>query len=366
MSFDVEAASQSSGSLEKDAKLPPRLRLLCIAPTEPSWVSLALQLDREGCHEPQFRWVNDSVSALAILRDEVFDCFLVGDVQFETASEQNGTARSRTVNLARSRATNLGDNDHSVITRTASFGGIAGLSAFQFRHREIVNLLRAIRASGYDAPTIFVANQLDDETWLKLDETQCAVFISSRQWNSRALVAVIKRELARAELVRENQQLRIAQHRRLTRERDEAEHLLDQQQQMIDHFKDVMPLSRADVGQEDSQLLHQTEPKIEPAPAVPIKLPAEIHEFYTELLRTYVIMGSGSLGSEIAQLAHLIATIGLSTRETLELHLTQVASLVQDLGNRSSRHVMARADLLALELMTHLGDCYHREVQKAG
>jgi hypothetical protein len=34
------------------------------------------------------------------------------------------------------------------------------------------------------------------------------------------------------------------------------------------------------------------------------------------------------------------------------------------LGNRSTRHIMARADLLALELMIHLGECYRRRCGK--
>ena len=74
-------------------------------------------------------------------------------------------------------------------------------------------------------------------------------------------------------------------------------------------------------------------------------------------------MGSGSLGTEIAQLAHLLAEVGLSPRDTLSLHLERVEGLVRGLGNRSTRHVMARADLLALELIIHLGECYQHSAQ---
>jgi hypothetical protein len=73
-------------------------------------------------------------------------------------------------------------------------------------------------------------------------------------------------------------------------------------------------------------------------------------------------MGSGSLGSEIAQLASVLAEVGLSPRDTLSLHLEQVEHLVSGLGNRSSRHVMSRADLLALELVIHIGECYQQAV----
>lgn len=35
-------------------QLPTRLRLLCVAPSEPSWVGLTLQLDAEGCSSRSF------------------------------------------------------------------------------------------------------------------------------------------------------------------------------------------------------------------------------------------------------------------------------------------------------------------------
>src|SRR5438477_857820 len=58
-------------------ELPTRLRLLCVGSVEPSWVSLTLQLDALGCTEPNFKWVSTANEALALLRDESFDCLLV-------------------------------------------------------------------------------------------------------------------------------------------------------------------------------------------------------------------------------------------------------------------------------------------------
>jgi hypothetical protein len=293
-------------------ELPSRLRLLCLSPTEPSWINLTLQLDREGCHEPQFRWLPDTAAALSILRDESFDCIVIGD----------GPSSRET----------------------------------SFSPRDAVEFLRALRASGCDDSAVFMASELDDETWLQLSAAECSVLITPRTWESRALVAAIKRELVRVELIRENHRLAIEQNRRLVRERDEAEHLLDQQRRMIHDLGNLIANSNTtstellldDSGNSNSSLHEQVE------------LPTEVKGFYTELLRTYVIMGSGSLGREIAQLAELISMAGLSTREALKLHIERVEALVQGLGNRSSRHVMARADLLALELMIHLGDCYQR------
>ena len=92
----------------------------------------------------------------------------------------------------------------------------------------------------------------------------------------------------------------------------------------------------------------------------------QIDEYYDELLRTYVIMGSGNLRDEIAKLAEILSLAEMSPRQGLELHLERVEALVGGLGNRSARHVLARADLLALELMIHLGEHYRKKYAAVG
>ena len=60
----------------------------------------------------------------------------------------------------------------------------------------------------------------------------------------------------------------------------------------------------------------------------------------------------------------VLAQARLTPREVLDFHLVRVERMVRGLGNRSTRHVMARADLLALELMIHLGECYQRRLHE--
>ena len=300
--------------------LPSRLRLLCISPTEPSWVSLTLQLDAEGCHQPQFRWVSTFSEALAVLRDESFDCVLVSD-------------------------------------RTYSVGSIP-LTNSSF---EILSLVRAIRASGCDDPIVLITTQLDEENWAKLCEYDSEILIAPNLWESMSVVPVIKRAISRVELLRENHRLAIADHRRLIRDRDEAERLLKQQRQIISELETITQ-NTLDANDFHETTVSSKDVSNSPQQRAPFLLPPEINEYYQELLRTYVIMGSGSLGNEIAFLAELISTAGLTPRETLELHLERLEILVRGLGSRSTRHVMARADLLALELMMHLGECYHQRL----
>lgn len=306
-------AHEGIASPRPELKLPSRLRLLCVGGHEPSWTSLTLQLDAEGCLEPSFRWVSSSGEALYYLRNENFDCVLITDDSSDT-----------------------GD------------GGIG--------------LLQAIRASGCDDPVVLIMRRADDRRWTEVCLRDCELLVTPNLWESLALVPVIKRAISRIDLIREYHRLSVANHRRLLRERDEAEHLLGQQRQIVQELETLArsTLGRPELPEKLDSPPSISEPSADEQPAGKLPLPAELNEYYHELLRTYVIMGSGNLGGEIARLAELLALAGFSPREALEVHLERVESLVRGLGNRSTRHVMARADLLVLELMIHLGEHYQR------
>ena len=94
-----------------------------------------------------------------------------------------------------------------------------------------------------------------------------------------------------------------------------------------------------------------------------VPLPSELRAHYRELLRTYVIMGSGNLAEELRRLARLLIAGGISARQTAQLHLAVVGEMIQGLGARSGRHVMTRADLLLLEVMMHLGEGYRQSYE---
>jgi DNA-binding response OmpR family regulator len=310
---------------EWTSALPAHMRLLCVGADEPSWINLTLQLDAEGCIEPHFRWVSAATDALALLRDETFDCILLS-----------------------------GQADQSL------------------------NVLRAIRSSGSADPIVIVTDQVSDQQWAEVCHKDCELLVTTAQWESAALVAVIKRAVARTEVQLENRRFSVANQRRHVRERDEADHLLSQQHQILSALEALArsqddPTTPTAISDEFSDENGQTQNRSRSqvpstrdgsrlsAPRQRVPLPNKINDYYQELLRTYVIMGSGNLGKEIAKLAELLTVAGLSPREGLQLHLQRVESLVRGLGNRSTRHVMARADLLALELMIHMGECYQRK-----
>jgi hypothetical protein len=226
-----------------------------------------------------------------------------------------------------------------------------------------ISLARGIRAGGCSDPIVIVTMAADDETWTEALRLNVDLLVSAKGWESSALVQAIQRSVERGRMFHEIDRLASADRRRLVRERDEAEYLLNQQRRFLTALEQF---AGSGEGRSIAGSSGRSTGRITPVDGAAgarlenLGLPPEFDEYYQELLRTYVIMGSGNLASEIIKLAEILSQAGFAPREVLDLHLARVERLVRGLGNRSTRHVMARADLLALELMVRLGECYQR------
>ncbi len=275
-------ADQAAGSA-----LPNGLRLLYTSATEPNWATLTSLLEGAGCRGPQYRWVSKAGEAMSLLRQESFDCVILGPL------DQDGS-------------TTAPDN---------------------------LQLLEALQASGCDDPIVLAMPEVTDALWMRACVLGAELFESTSPWSSPALVPLIQRAIGRAETVREQYRLSLVEQRREHRDRDEA-HLL------LDHLNQILASN--------------------PDPPTGAEIPPGILEDYRELLRTYVIMGTGNLGGDIALLAGRLSEIDASPRDALAVHVQSLETLIAGLGNRSTRHIMARGDLMALELVVQLGDCDRR------
>jgi DNA-binding NarL/FixJ family response regulator len=208
-----------------------------------------------------------------------------------------------------------------------------------------LDLIEGYRAGGADDPIIVLGTQSEQEMAALCHEVGADGYLCVHTATTRNLIWVIAQAVKRHELLRENKRLLQAEQTRLQREQDEATCLLQQQRQLLDGAE---PQGNADSAE-----------------ILPIDcLPAELLCHYRELLRTYVIMGSGNLTGELKRLAEMLVIAGLSARQTLQLHLHVLAELIHGLGSRSTRHVMNRADLLAIEVLLHVGDGYRRRYQQ--
>jgi DNA-binding NarL/FixJ family response regulator len=209
---------------------------------------------------------------------------------------------------------------------------------------DALDMIEGYRAGGAEEPIIVLGTQGDQEMAALCYEVGADGYVCVHTTTTRNLIWVVARAIQRSQLIRENQRLTLAEQTRLQRERDEAERLLDQQRSLLHSDSEGEDAK-------DGQLPWHF-------------LPAELTNHYRELLRTYVIMGSGNLGDELECLAELLVTAGLTARQTLQIHLAVLEELIHGLGQRSARHVMNRADLLAMEILLHLGEGYRRRYQE--
>ena len=210
---------------------------------------------------------------------------------------------------------------------------------------DALDLVEGYRGGGAAEPIVVLGTQSEQEMAALCYEVGADGYVCVHTTTTRNLIWVVARAVQRHQVMRENQRLTLGEQTRLQRDHDEAARLLAQQRSLI---------QRSDSGKE-----------VADGESLPLHfLPTELTAHYRELLRTYVIMGSGNLVDELKGLAELLVTAGLSTRQMLQFHLTVLEDLIRGLGMRSSRHVMNRADLLALEVLMHLGEGYRQRYQE--
>lgn len=198
---------------------------------------------------------------------------------------------------------------------------------------DALDLVEGYRAGGADDPIVVLGEQSEQEMAALCYEVGADGYVCIST-TTRNLIWVVARAVQRHQLVCENQRLALADQTRLQREQVEAACVLEQQRGLLDNQAETFVL------------------------------PGELVAHYRELLRTYVIMGSGNMADELQCLAELLIVAGVTARQTMRLHLHVLECLIQGLGTRSARHVMTRADLLVQELLLHLADGYRGRYQE--
>ncbi len=197
-----------------------------------------------------------------------------------------------------------------------------------------LEFLDALRGGGGDEQAIVVLGEPSEQEMAALCyDAGADAYVCLHTATTRALLWIVARAIERVRLIAENRRLQQTKRRRLLSERDEATCAIIQQRAMLE------AINGAETAEPD--------------------FPASLSTRYHELLRTYVVMGVGNLVDEVNQLAELIIASGLTPAQAMQLHLDVLEELLDGLGHRSTRHVMARADMLILEVMIKLAERRH-------
>jgi DNA-binding response OmpR family regulator len=208
---------------------------------------------------------------------------------------------------------------------------------------DALNLLDAVRTgSREDQPVVVLGAQSEEEMAALCFEAGGDAYVCVNTTTTRTLLWKIAFARERHQLISENRRLRQAQRHQLQLEHEEANRLLRQQRDML---SDLETLCAAPTPP------HTDSPE-------PLDLPEVLVGHYRELLRAYVIMGSGNLAAEMNRLAELLICAGVAPQQAMRLHLLVLEEMVRGLGSRSARHVMNRADMLILEVMINLAEGY--------
>lgn len=245
---------------------------------------------------------------------------------------------------------------------------------------DATEVIRGYRAGGANEPIVVLGMQSEQEAAIACLQTGADAYLCVNTTTTELLLWTIARAVERHRLTVDYRRLELAEQQRLAREHDEANHLLAQQRALI-HDLELLQAGPHSSGDLDEGVLDESAEDADgsgtrklldelpepnkthdqtPSPAFPEALIAH----YRQLLRAYVIMGSGNLTRELNRFAEILVSTGVTARQAMQLHVHALEELVHGLGSRSTRHVMTRADLLVLEIMTHLAEgyrqCYRR------
>jgi DNA-binding response OmpR family regulator len=299
------AVSHSTGF--RPLALPHRIKVLYVTPREGAGHWLAQAFAADGATQIVLEEVVGVTAGLARLRDEVFDAMIVG-------------------------------HDPPM------------LDALEF--------VEGFRAGGGEEPVIILGSEPPQHLDAVCYESGADDYCCIAETTVRALLWRFARAIQRFNTSRENRRLIQAERQRLQQEHHEAERLLEQQRALIADLELLSVDHPHEAAEATADCLAQS--AVRGPRGTALDLPEALTAHYRELLKAYVIMGSGNLTKEMASLAELLAASSISAQRTMQLHVEVLEELIAGLGNRSARHVMNRADLLALEVLGHLADGYRQ------
>jgi hypothetical protein len=206
---------------------------------------------------------------------------------------------------------------------------------------DALELVQAVRGSGNDEAVVVLGSSPVEEMDAVCYEAGADGYLCVHSASTRSLTWTIARAAERAMLLRVNRQLAEAERQRLEADHQAATRLLDEQRDILDKAAVETLAGQTASGQHGP-------------------LPADLLTHYRELLRAHAMMGSGVLRNQLHDLAEMLCGARFSSQQALALHLEALTDVVRSLGNRSARHVINRANVMALDLLVQLAEAYRR------
>ena len=208
---------------------------------------------------------------------------------------------------------------------------------------DALGLARTVRDRGCHVPLVVLGESPSSAMNAAVHEAGADGYLCIHAVSPEALCCTLGRSLQRNVLAEESSLQVESLRQRAATDRDDVLRLLDEQRELL--------ASRLGSGQPSSP------PSAEAA--------QRIRDEYRELLRAFVIMGSGCIATDVARIARSMICAGLSLHDATTLHVEVLEGTIRGLGNRSARHIVDRAGLLAIELLAEMGEGFRRAYRDA-
>lgn len=292
-------------------ELPPRMRMLFVTSYQRTggWLAESVAADRR--RETVLEEAVGAAAGVARLRDEVFDAVLVSDEPGEINA---------------------------------------------------LEVVEAIRAGGTEDPVIVLGRSEDADASVAFYDAGADAYQCISTTTPRALTWQVARAIERIQLLRENRRYVEIERQRLEQEHGEASRLLAQQRNLLGDLERTRCDTNEFVADASAEVTPSNSEAGSTSPTASA-MPPELLEHYAELVRAYVVMGSGNLAEEMGAFARLLVEAKLTAHEAMLIHLDVVQGLVRGRGSRSAKHLVMRAELLILEIMVQLAEGYRERWQ---
>src|SRR6185437_11824811 len=176
---------------------------------------------------------------------------------------------------------------------------------------DALEFVEALRAGGAEEPIVVLGAAHEHDLSALCYEAGADAYLCVEATTTRALLWTLARSIEWRRLVRENRRLVQAERNRLRLEHSEAERLLDEQRALIRDLERLHGVPLATEATEAEPAGQAAPPAYPPTVLSPNAGPPSVSPAlaanYRELLRAYVIMGSGNLAREMAEFADSLA-----------------------------------------------------------
>jgi hypothetical protein len=206
-------------------------------------------------------------------------------------------------------------------------------------------LVSGLRAGGFQGAIVVVgeASAIDREDSVR--RAGADAYRSVAVTSATLLAGDLVRAVAARRLASEHRRLSSRERQRLEVDRDDAQRVLDEQRQLVGELEGFATLRVA-------------------TPSSPVAIDRgtdpldSLRAHYADLVRDAVSVGGSEVASGLAEIAAALVRFGYGAPTVIEFHLHAVEQLLAGLGGRGARHALARADVVAMDLVVHLAERY--------